>query len=181
MSELTNRKQLIIFGKNGCLCPGVVNVKTGKSSPPNTLEQQNYFDDVELKCAELKAAGNTLAVISNEGGVAWAILSADEADLLTKAAASYIGAAGYRVCLFHPKGKVAQYAQESEDRLPNPGMIESLMHEFGFLPQDTVVVGDWTFEREAAAAAGCEFRWAHEFFARVNPFADRLHAAMDVK
>jgi len=182
MSAITNRKKLIIFGKNGCLCPGVVNAKTGKSSPPNTLDQQNYFSDVQAVCENLRAEGNTLAVISNEGGVAWNILTLDDADLLTKAAADYIGAAGYRICPFHPKGKITAYARESEDRLPNPGMIESLMHEFGFLAQDTLLVGDWLFEKEAAEAAGCTFEWAYIFFERTaDPFADRLRAAMDVK
>lgn len=178
MGELT-RKKLIIFSKNGCLCPSVVDQKTGKSHAPNTLDSQNYFDDVELKCAELIASGNTLAVVSNEGGVAFGIMSEDDAKLLTQAAAEYIGASAWRVSCTHPKGKITQYAVESNDRMPAPGMLLALMHEFGFLPQDTIMVGDWQTDKEAAEAAGCQFQWANQFFGRNDPFADRLHAAMD--
>lgn len=181
MGELM-RKKLVIFGKNGCLCPGVVDQKTGKSHAPNSLDSQNYFDGVELRCAELVAEGIILCVISNEGGVAFGIMTEDDAKLLTQAAAEYIGAKGWRVSCTHPKGKIRQYAIESQDRLPAPGMLLSLMEEFGFHPQDVVMVGDWNDEKRAAESVGIEFRWAHQFFNRTNdPFADRLHAAMEVK
>jgi D-glycero-D-manno-heptose 1,7-bisphosphate phosphatase len=181
MSELINRKKLVIFDKDGCLVKSVVNPKTGKSHAPNRLEDQDYFEDVQAKCQQLIADGNTLAIASNQGGVAFGIFPADEAETLVSAAALYIGASGYRVCFYHPKGKVKPYDTDSYDRKPAPGMIESLMHEFGYLPQDTIMVGDWETDKQAAQAAGCGFIWAHEFFGRVDPFADRLHAALDVK
>lgn len=181
MDELLNRKKLLIFDKDGCLVKSVVNPRTGKSHAPNRLEDQEYFEDVSAKCAQLVAEGHTLAVASNQGGVAFDIFDAEEAELLVMAAAGYIGASGYRVCFFHPKGKVEPYNVDSYNRKPNPGMLESLMHEFGFLPQDTIMIGDWETDKQAAEAAGCQFEWAHVFFGRVNPFADRLHAAMDVK
>lgn len=180
MSETINRKKFFIFDKDGCLCPGVVE-KNGKSHCPNTLEQQEYFPGVRETCDELRAEGHVLAIASNQGGVAFGIFGSEEAELLVMAAAGYIGASGYRVCFFHPKGKVEPYNVESYNRKPNPGMLESLMHEFGFLPQDTIMIGDWDTDKQAAEMAGCQFEWAHVFFGRVNPFADRLHAAMDVK
>lgn len=176
-SNLIPRKRLIIFDKDGCLCKGVVE-KNGKSHAPNRLEDQDYFEDVAGKCAQLRAEGHTLAVASNQGGVAFGIFPADEAELLVSAAAEYIGAAAYRVCFYHPKGKIKPWDAESYNRKPNPGMIESLMAEFGFHPQDTLLVGDWETDKQAAAAAGCQFEWAHVFFGRVDPFADRLHSML---
>lgn len=181
MNSPVVRRKLIIFDKDGCLCPGVVNPKTGKSHAPNHLADQTYFSDVPLRCAELVAQGHCLAVASNQGGVAFGIFPAEEAELLVSAAAVYIGAAGYRVCFHHPNGKVAPYNTEHPNRKPQPGMLNELMDEFGFSPQDTIMVGDWETDKKAAEAAGCEFIWAHEFFGRVDPFADRLHAAMEVK
>lgn len=171
-------KRLYIFDKDGTLVRSVVNEKTGKSHAPNSLETQDYFADVAAKCWSLRSAGHTLAVASNQGGVAFGIFPADEAELLVSSAAIFIGAAGYRVCFYHPKGKLAPYNADSYNRKPQPGMIESLMHEFGFHPQDTTVVGDWEDDRKAAEAAGCAFEWAHTFFGRVNPFADRWGEAM---
>lgn len=177
MNAIQTKPQLFIFDKDGTLCPGVQGAG-GKTHAPNHLDEQEYFPDVTLKCAELKVAGHVLAVASNQGGVAFGIFPADEAELLVKAAAEYIGAAAYRVCFYHPKGNVAPYNAESYNRKPNPGMLEALMQELGFAPAQTVMVGDWESDRQAADAAGCEFRYAHEFFGRVNPFADRLHSVL---
>lgn len=170
-------KRLYIFDKDGTLCKSVTG-PNGKTHAPNCLEDQDYFSDVAARCAQLKADGHTLAVASNQGGVAFGIFPADEAELLVSSAAAYIGAAAYRVCFYHPKGKVAPYNSDSYNRKPQPGMILGLMVELGFQPQDTVVVGDWDDDRRAAEAAGCEFVWAHVFFGRANPFADRWTEAM---
>jgi D-glycero-D-manno-heptose 1,7-bisphosphate phosphatase len=172
--------RLYVFDKDGCLCKSVEG-KNGSTHAPNRLEDQEYFEDVALKCAELIAAGNTLAVASNQGGVAFGIFTADEAELLVKAATEYIGGKAYRVCFYHPKGRVAPWNQEHRTRKPQPGMLIELMQSLNFSPQNTIMVGDWTSDKEAAEAAGCEFRWAHEFFERVDPFADRFHAALGVK
>src|SRR5258705_12162527 len=122
MGELINRKRLVIFDKDGCLVRSVVNAKTGKSHAPNRLDDQDYFEDVQAKCDQLRAEGHILAVASNQGGVAFGIFPADEAELLVMAAAQDIGAQAYRVCFYHPKGKIAPYNVESEDRKPAPGM-----------------------------------------------------------
>lgn len=182
MNSPVVRKKLIIFDKDGCLVQSVIEPKSGKSHAPNRLEDQTYFPDVALRCAQLIAEGNTLAVASNQGGVAFGIFPAEEAEELVKAAAVHINASGYRVCFHHPKGRIAPYNTEHINRKPSPGMLIELMDEFGFQPQDTIMIGDWATDKEAAAAAGCEFIWAHQFFNRTaDPFTDRLHAAMEVK
>lgn len=171
---------LIIFDKDGTLCKGVAG-KGGNTHAPNHLDDQEYFDDVLPKCQEMIELGHTLAVASNQGGVAFGIFSADEAELLVSSAAEYIGAKAYRVCFFHPKGKIVPYNSEHRNRKPNPGMIEELMAQFSVQPINTMMVGDWKTDQEAAQAAGVEFVWAKDFFDRDDPFADRFHAALNVK
>lgn len=180
MTDLLKPK-LYIFDKDGCLCPGVVEPRTGKSHAPNRMDEQTYFDDVKPTCERLLAEGHTLAIASNQGGVAFGIFTADVAGELVKAAADYIGAKAYQVCFYHPKGRVAPWNRDDISRKPGPGMLVGLMNALGFAPEDTVMIGDWDTDRQAAVAAHCEFRYAHEFFGRVNPFADRLHAALETK
>lgn len=180
-NEIQPQKRLIVFDKDGCLVKSVVNPKTGKSHAPNSLETQDYFEDVRAKCVQLVAEGHTLAVASNQGGVAFGIFSVEEAEALVQASAIYIGAADYRVCFHHPAGKVAPYNTEHPNRKPQPGMLIELMNSLGFEPANTVMVGDWQTDKEAAEAAECHFEWANDFFGRNDAFADRLHAAMDVK
>jgi phosphoglycolate phosphatase-like HAD superfamily hydrolase len=38
------------------------------------------------------------------------------------------------------------------------------MRRFRARPDETLFVGDMATDEEAARAAGCRFRWAHEFF-----------------
>ena len=178
MSDLTNQRKLYIFDKDGTLAKSVVNSKTGKSHAPNRIEDQEYFEDVRPRCEALRAQGHKLAVASNQGGVAFGIFSADEAGLLVQAAAAYIGAESYEVCFCHPAGKVAPWNTESDHRKPAPGMLLTLMERLQFAPENTVMIGDWDSDREAAQAAGCAFIWANDFFDRDDEFADRLHAAM---
>lgn len=59
-----------------------------------------------------------------------------------------------------------------EPLVPNPNK------RLYIFDKDTTVVGDWEDDRKAAEAAGCAFEWAHTFFGRVNPFADRWGEAM---
>jgi D-glycero-D-manno-heptose 1,7-bisphosphate phosphatase len=180
MNELISSKRLVVFDKDGTLVKGVIG-KNGKSHCPDTLETQEYFDDVESKCAELVRGGAILTVSSNQGGVAFSILTSDEADLLVRAATEYIGGLGYRVSFYHPNGKIAPWNQDHRTRKPAPGMLFDLMEQCEFTSANTVMVGDWDTDKQAAEAAGCAFIWANDFFERSNPFADRLHSIMDVK
>jgi D-glycero-D-manno-heptose 1,7-bisphosphate phosphatase len=49
-------------------------------------------------------------------------------------------------------------------RKPNAGMLLAAMEDFGVSPAETLMVGDWPEDREAAKAAGCAFQDADEFF-----------------
>lgn len=165
---------LYIFDKDQTLCPPVISQSTGKSHPPNRVAQQTYYGDVLPKTTLLKREGHQLAVASNQGGVAFGILMLGHAKELVEAAAVHIGADGWRVSPFHPKGKVAPYDVEHENRKPGPGMLLELMEEMGYRPEQTVMVGDFETDLEAAEAAGCLFQYAGAFFER-NPGRVYIH------
>jgi D-glycero-D-manno-heptose 1,7-bisphosphate phosphatase len=151
---------LIIFDKDGTL------VYSLGDRPPNTLQEQVIVPGVLEHCAELRQQGHILAVASNQGGVAFGRFSLQEAHLLVKSVADAIGAITYAVCVVHPNGKTRATKRESIYRKPNPGMIEYLMDATGFLPADTLYVGDLDTDRDSAQAAGVRFEWADTFFER---------------
>lgn len=156
---------LIIFDLNGTLLEGVPNGRGGER-PPNRVEEMAYLPGVELHCLALKQEGHTLAIATNQGGVAYGIFPAETAEEMVRLAADAIGAKACRVCFFHPLGKVEPYNRDDETRKPKPGMLLSLMEELHFTPADTLVVGDWPSDKLAAEAAGCQFQWAADFFKR---------------
>lgn len=154
---------LIIFDKDDTL---VQNPEPGR--PANTPDEQVLFPDVIERCGQLRAEGHTLAVASNQGGVAFGHFDHRAAVLLVKSVADAIGADLYAVCVTHPRGTVKRAKRDSRFRKPNPGMLQYLMDALGFAPDDTLYVGDMESDRQAAAAAGVRFAWAWDFFGRPN-------------
>lgn len=66
-----------------------------------------------------------------------------------------------------PEGEGDERWQQ-EWRKPAPGMLLHLMQMSEISdPEDVLMVGDSKADMEAAAAAGCRFQWADEYFERV--------------
>jgi D-glycero-D-manno-heptose 1,7-bisphosphate phosphatase len=115
-------------------------------------------------CEALREAGHTLAVASNQGGVAMGYLTEDEARALVENAARMIGADFYEFCPYHPEGLFPEYAKDAECRKPRPGMLLEIMRKSGAEADDTLFVGDRPEDFVAAQAAGVEFVWSQDFF-----------------
>lgn len=154
---------LFIFDKDGTI------IASYDNRPANTIEEQKLLPGVIEKCSQLRADGHTLAIASNQGGVAWGFITEVEAEALVAHAAGLIGASAWRVCPHKPRnvpvgGTLAEYAIECLCRKPKPGMLISLMEQFQVGPDDTIYIGDQESDRQAAEAAGVRFIEAGDFF-----------------
>lgn len=149
---------LIIFDKDGTL------VHNYEARPANSLEEQTLLPGVLERCAALREQGHTLAIATNQGGVAFGYFTADEAHAMIADLMRRIGAAAYAVCVCHPHGTIAELARESDFRKPNPGMLRYLMDALGFAAADTLYVGDIDTDEETARRAGVRFAQAKAFF-----------------
>lgn len=154
---------LIIFDKDGTL------IASHGKRPANTPAEQQPLPGVAKKLAALRAAGHTLAIASNQGGVAWGFLSEREAQALVRDAAVKVGGVDlWRCCCYDERAAMRNpgnpFARPSPRRKPAPGMLREIMSAAGFAPTETLMVGDQDSDRLAAEAAGCKFRWAADFF-----------------
>lgn len=136
--------------------------------PPNTLEEVELLPGVASVLSDYAVRGWAVVIVSNQGGVASGYISEATAravqqrvvDLLpVPVAASYF-------CPHMPGGSVAEYAVACPNRKPRPGFILTALGQFGARPEDCLLVGDSSTDREAAAAAEVAFRWADRFFGR---------------
>lgn len=120
------------------------------------------------RLAILRAEGHTIAVVTNQGGVAFGHQTEDEVNAKLTAAleALDIQAAGIYVCFAHPQATVEGYREGHERRKPSPSMLLTAMNEYGYAPGETVFVGDLDTDRQAAEAAGVRYIDAEEFFAK---------------
>jgi D-glycero-D-manno-heptose 1,7-bisphosphate phosphatase len=142
----------------------------------NTLANTPFIDKQPLallpgrleKCQELREQGITLAIASNQGGVAFgftieAIATQEVADI-----AKQIGAEHFMVAFGHPKPKRGFERYGSPEMLslrkPEPGMLINLMRVCGASPDETIMVGDREEDSLAAGAAGVKFVLAELFF-----------------
>lgn len=84
---------------------------------------------------------------------------------------------GVYVCFAYQSKKSGQWAPppidcdslpqwDQRSRKPEPGMLERAMFDADVTPAETLMVGDSEEDQIAAARAGCDFAWAHEFFGR---------------
>jgi D-glycero-D-manno-heptose 1,7-bisphosphate phosphatase len=164
--------KLIIFDIDGTLTeikPEVLARKPRMVSPNKFGEQQPKLG-VVAKLAALQNEGIDIALATNRGGVAWGFTTLEEAEALAREAAELCGVPDVKVyvCPYHAKARgpraVREYAVDHDCRKPNPGMLLEAMEDAGASPDETVFVGDFETDQQAAENAKVCFYWAEEFF-----------------
>jgi len=152
---------LYIFDKDGTLIGGLNN------RPANTPDEQKPLPNVIEKLAELRTAGHTLAIASNQGGVAWGFISYQEAQELVKDAARKVGGMNHwRCCPYDERAREKNpdsiFASKSYRRKPAPGMLREIMRATH--SNHTIMIGDQKSDQQAADRAGIAFIHAADFF-----------------
>ncbi|MGA7286181.1 MAG: HAD family hydrolase [Candidatus Cybelea sp.] len=96
----------------------------------------------------LRAAGLTLAVVSNQSGIGRGLITADQVDAVNRRIDELLGPfAGFFVCPHSPE-------DACECRKPKPKLILDAARALGVDPACCVVVGDRESDVEAARNAG---------------------------
>jgi D-glycero-D-manno-heptose 1,7-bisphosphate phosphatase len=164
--------KLVIFDIDGTLTeikPEVLAHNPRMVSPSDFGEQQPRPGVVD-KLAKLENKGIDIALATNRGGVAWGFTTLEEAEALAREAAELCGVPDARIyiCPYHAKARgpkvVWKYAKDHDCRKPNPGMLLEAMKDAGTSPDETLFVGDFETDQQAAENAGVRFYWAGEFF-----------------
>lgn len=150
---------LYIFDKDGTICKSKKGDKYILSPSDQVL-----MPGVAKKISKLKEADNDIAIATNQGAVAFGIMTLTEARAIVAHAAKLIHADAWEMCPYHPKGKIKKYTKKSRCRKPEPGMLLDLMSRLHHKPEDTVFIGDLESDKKAAKAAGVKFIWAKPFF-----------------
>ena len=151
---------LIIFDLNGTLT----------NTPFIDKQPLALLPGVQECCLRLREAGVTLAIATNQGGVAFGFTTEEAVEAEMREIAEQIHASHYYVAYGHPVPKhgFEQYASPKYlmFRKPAPGMLLALMERAGVAPQETLMVGDRQEDSDAAKAAGVDFVHADVFFER---------------
>ncbi len=119
------------------------------------------------RLSELRRAGHRIGAATNQGAVAFGLISEARAGrTLAETNRRLNGALEWiRMCPHHPRALIPRYRMQCACRKPRPGMLLEAANHFGIDPNEAVFVGDRESDRRAAQAAGFDFRWAGAFFA----------------
>lgn len=111
----------------------------------------------EQAVGRLKEAGFALVVVTNQGGVARGKYGLGDVDRVHDRINALLGGRidAFRVCPFHPKGTVSEFAREHPWRKPSPGMLLDAARALGLDLARSWLVGDKDRDCEAGRAAGC--------------------------
>jgi D-glycero-D-manno-heptose 1,7-bisphosphate phosphatase len=136
--------------------------------PPHRPDEVDLLEGVAPKLHRYAATGWRIAIVTNQGGVAFGYQTESQARathqtvldaLPVEVDASYL-------CPHHPDGTIPRYAIACPNRKPDPGAILDALTRFQARPQDCLFVGDQESDRQAAQAAAVPFVWARDFFGR---------------
>ena len=159
----TPAPQLFAFDLDGTLVESYMDLSTKNYHAVQLLPRRREA------LAELLAAGHLVAIVTNQGGIAYGYNS--EADFEAKIAEvlrqlQLPSSTPIKVCYHHPKASIERYAEPAgcARRKPSGAMIRELMDELGVAPTSTTYVGDRPEDEEAARDAGCCFLTERQFF-----------------
>jgi rfaE bifunctional protein nucleotidyltransferase chain/domain len=135
---------------------GVINLDRAYVS---RWEDFEFVPDAVEAMRRLKQAGYALVVVTNQSGIARGYYTEQQYQDLTAAMRQALADAGAGVdavyhCPHHPKGEVAELAQDCDCRKPAPGMLLRAAKDLNLSLADSILVGDKPSDIEAARAAG---------------------------
>jgi D-glycero-D-manno-heptose 1,7-bisphosphate phosphatase len=155
------KPELIIFDMNGTLT----------NTPFIDKQPLAILPDRKEILASFLEEGIKLALVTNQGGVAFGFTTEEEATQEVREIAQELGIEFFSVCFAHPKPKAGYERYGSPEMLsrrkPEAGMLLEAMQYYGVSPEKTFMIGDMEDDKQAAKAANVRFFWADDFFQKL--------------
>jgi HAD superfamily hydrolase (TIGR01662 family) len=156
------KPELIIFDMNGTLT----------NTPFIDKQPLAVLPDRKEILASFLEEGIKLALVTNQGGVAFGFTTEEEATQEVQAIAQELGIEFFAVCFAHPKPKAGYERYGSPEMLsrrkPEAAMLVEAMEYYHVTDKAKVfMIGDMEDDKQAAKAANVRFFWADDFFQKL--------------
>lgn len=158
---------LFIFDLDGTL------ISSYMDSPKKRYDDWQVLPGRGETLAALRAAGHTIAIATNQAGVAFSYVTESHARRKIASAITALGLPAetpVAVCFAHPQARSFRYRQPAElaRRKPHGAMLRELMMATDDR-ENVIYIGDKVEDRQAARDAGVRFTWASDFFDDEHP------------
>jgi D,D-heptose 1,7-bisphosphate phosphatase len=145
------RKRAVFLDRDG-----VLNVNHGHVGQIARFE---WITGARQAVRQMNDAGCYVFVASNQAGVAKGRYTLADVEILQTHMTQELAAIGahiddWRYCPYHPDGVVAAYAQASDWRKPEAGMLLDLLKTWDCDQANSFMIGDKPWDMEAAERAG---------------------------
>jgi len=153
-------KPAVFLDRDGVINPLIYHQDAGIVDSPFTLSQFRVLPRVAKAIRLLNDLGLTVAVVSNQPGIAKNHFDADTLRQFDRKLLAALKPAGARIdaiyyCLHHPDAGLKSLRKRCTCRKPGIGMFRQAARDLGISLADSYMVGDGLTDIEAGARAGC--------------------------
>ena len=150
----------VLLDRDGVINTLVYHEEAGVIDAPFTLSQFQLLPGVPQAIRRFNDLGLSVAVVSNQPGIAKGHLTAEKLERFERKMLSEVTAAGGRIdtihyCLHHPEAVVPELKQRCRCRKPETGLLEQAARDFSVALSDCYMIGDGIPDLVAGTIAGC--------------------------
>ena len=150
MGEHEVKRRAVFLDRDGVLNPPVV--RDGHPFPPGTVEEFELYPGVAEKCAELKAAGFVLIVVSNQPDVGRGTQKREIVEAMHDKLRRTVPALDAIEVCYHAG---ARHGDPCDCRKPKPGLLRRAAASHNLDLKRSFFIGDRWRDVHCAHAAGC--------------------------
>jgi D-glycero-D-manno-heptose 1,7-bisphosphate phosphatase len=150
MGEHEVKRRAVFLDRDGVLNRPVV--RDGLPFPPASLEEFELYPGVAEGCAQLKAAGFLLIVVSNQPDVGRGTQTREIVETMHEKLLSAVPALDAIEVCYHAG---ASRGEPCDCRKPKPGMLLAAAARHGIDLKRSFLIGDRWRDVDCAKAAGC--------------------------
>src|SRR5712664_4855872 len=170
----------VLLDRDGVINALVYHEDAGVIDAPFTRSQFKLLPRVPKAIRLLNDLGLSVAMVSNQPGIAKGHLKPEMLREFERMMLSRIRAAGGRIdriyyCLHHPEGKVPKLRQHCLCRKPEIGLLEQAAADLRVSLDECYMVGDGIPDLQAGSRAGCRTIFIGRWKCEMCQFAEAPH------
>jgi histidinol-phosphate phosphatase family protein len=174
----------VLLDRDGVINALVHHQDSGVIDAPFTRSQFKLLPRVPDAVRLLNDLGLSVAVVSNQPGIAKGHLKAETLQAFERTMLKQVRAAGGRIervyyCLHHPEAKVRKLRRRCDCRKPEIGMLKKAAADLRVALDECYMIGDGITDLMAGSRAGCRTIFVGRWKCEICQFTEAPHLRPD--